>query len=119
MSSKGCASHIDGANSVLTSRSALDTNLMDLFSTAKRVGVSTAKMLVCCITGIALLRCLVGLHSYSGAGKPPRFGDYEAQRHWMEISINLPIDQWYVLTVARVAGHHGVFHAFAAVFTGM
>jgi alpha-1,3-glucosyltransferase len=30
----------------------------------------------------------------SGAGKPPMFGDYEAQRHWMEITFNLPIEEW-------------------------
>ena len=23
------------------------------------------------------------------------FGDYEAQRHWMEITVNLPMDSWY------------------------
>ena len=23
------------------------------------------------------------------------YGDYEAQRHWMEITINLPITEWY------------------------
>jgi len=24
------------------------------------------------------------------------FGDYEAQRHWMEITYNLPVEQWFV-----------------------
>lgn len=23
------------------------------------------------------------------------YGDYEAQRHWMELTIHLPIRQWY------------------------
>lgn len=31
----------------------------------------------------------------SGAGKPPMFGDFEAQRHWMEITYHLPPSQWY------------------------
>lgn len=26
------------------------------------------------------------------------FGDYEAQRHWMEITINLPLREWYMNT---------------------
>jgi hypothetical protein len=26
---------------------------------------------------------------------PPTFGDYEAQRHWMEITTNLPATEWY------------------------
>lgn len=45
-----------------------------------------------------LLRCCVSLHSYSGEGKPPMYGDYEAQRHWMEITFNLPMKQWYYNT---------------------
>ncbi|XP_062603713.1 dolichyl pyrophosphate Man9GlcNAc2 alpha-1,3-glucosyltransferase-like [Saccostrea cucullata] len=42
-----------------------------------------------------LVRWLVSLHKYSGAEKPPMFGDYEAQRHWMEITYHLPPQQWY------------------------
>ncbi|XP_046386596.1 dolichyl pyrophosphate Man9GlcNAc2 alpha-1,3-glucosyltransferase [Ischnura elegans] len=42
-----------------------------------------------------LLRWGVSLHSYSGKGKPPMFGDYEAQRHWMEITYHLPVKEWY------------------------
>ena len=33
------------------------------------------------------LRCSVSLNSYSGAGKSPMYGDYEAQRHWMEVTV--------------------------------
>nr|XP_045616974.1 dolichyl pyrophosphate Man9GlcNAc2 alpha-1,3-glucosyltransferase-like isoform X1 [Procambarus clarkii] len=43
-----------------------------------------------------LLRWCVSLHPYSGAGKPPMFGDYEAQRHWQEVTVNLPVKEWYV-----------------------
>lgn len=42
-----------------------------------------------------LVRWCVSLSPYSGKGKPPMFGDYEAQRHWMEITYNLPVDEWY------------------------
>lgn len=31
----------------------------------------------------------------AGFQKPPMFGDYEAQRHWMEITTRLPISRWY------------------------
>lgn len=31
---------------------------------------------------------------FLGAGKPPMFGDYEAQRHWMEITFHLPPHKW-------------------------
>ena len=30
-----------------------------------------------------------------GRDNPPMFGDYEAQRHWMEITVHLPFHQWY------------------------
>jgi alpha-1,3-glucosyltransferase len=35
------------------------------------------------------------LFSFVGFQRPPMFGDYEAQRHWMEITTHLPISQWY------------------------
>ena len=38
--------------------------------------------------GAVLLRLMVGLHGYSGQGVAPRFGDYEAQRPWMEITVS-------------------------------
>ncbi|KAL6441383.1 hypothetical protein ACFW04_003542 [Cataglyphis niger] len=45
-----------------------------------------------------LLRCCIIHHSHSGEGKPPMYGDYEAQRHWQEITLNLPFDKWYINT---------------------
>lgn len=49
-----------------------------------------------CISVFAVLvRVAVSLHPYSGASTPPKFGDYEAQRHWMEITNNLPVKEWY------------------------
>jgi alpha-1,3-glucosyltransferase len=42
-----------------------------------------------------LYRAAVGLGGYSGKGVAPMFGDFEAQRHWMELTIHLPISQWY------------------------
>lgn len=42
-----------------------------------------------------IIRCAVGLGTYSGMGTPPMFGDFEAQRHWMELTQHLPINKWY------------------------
>ncbi|KAK3942718.1 glycosyltransferase [Diplogelasinospora grovesii] len=42
-----------------------------------------------------LFRWAAGLWGYSGFEKPPLFGDYEAQRHWMEVTTQLPVSQWY------------------------
>lgn len=43
-------------------------------------------------------RFILSIYSYSGASKPPMFGDYEAQRHWQEITFNLNVKQWYFNT---------------------
>lgn len=40
------------------------------------------------------LRVIVGLGPYSGAADPPKYGDYEAQRHWMELAIHLDPSEW-------------------------
>lgn len=42
-----------------------------------------------------LLRAILSLWGYSGEGVPPMYGDFEAQRHWMELTIHLPIGDWY------------------------
>lgn len=42
-----------------------------------------------------LLRWMISLWPYSGQGDDPIYGDYEAQRHWMEITNALPLHQWY------------------------
>lgn len=57
------------------------------------------KLQLAFITSFAIfLRCCVTYHSHSGEGKPPMYGDYEAQRHWQEITLNLPVDKWYINT---------------------
>ncbi|XP_020297984.1 probable dolichyl pyrophosphate Man9GlcNAc2 alpha-1,3-glucosyltransferase isoform X2 [Pseudomyrmex gracilis] len=47
-------------------------------------------------------------HGYSGEGKPPMYGDYEAQRHWQEITLNLPSDQWYINTTENNLQYWGL-----------
>ncbi|KAG0642651.1 glycosyl transferase [Tuber brumale] len=42
-----------------------------------------------------LFRWAVGLGPYSGMAAPPMHGDFEAQRHWMEVTTNLPAKEWY------------------------
>ncbi|TPX58459.1 hypothetical protein PhCBS80983_g03146 [Powellomyces hirtus] len=41
------------------------------------------------------VRWTVSLNGYSGEGVPPLHGDFEAQRHWMEITTALPRREWY------------------------
>ncbi|KAI8825192.1 ALG6, ALG8 glycosyltransferase family-domain-containing protein [Fimicolochytrium jonesii] len=41
------------------------------------------------------VRWAVSLNGYSGQGVPPLHGDFEAQRHWLEVTVNLPPREWY------------------------
>lgn len=53
------------------------------------------KVILAVLIGI-LLRMLIGFSEYSGQSDPPMFGDFEAQRHWIEITTNLPVNMWYI-----------------------
>jgi alpha-1,3-glucosyltransferase len=54
------------------------------------------KYILIVIILIALLyRTLVSLGPHSGFRKGPKYGDFEAQRHWMEITRFTPIGEWY------------------------
>ncbi|VDL78336.1 unnamed protein product [Nippostrongylus brasiliensis] len=44
----------------------------------------------CVVSAMSLISCRLA----SGEGKPPMFGDFEAQRHWMEITLHLPVRQY-------------------------
>lgn len=51
---------------------------------------------------VSLLRVAIGFHPHSGQDnhhgsldKGAYGGDFEAQRHWMELTIHLPIGDWY------------------------
>ncbi|KAH6660341.1 family 57 glycosyltransferase [Truncatella angustata] len=60
-----------------------------------RSSLSPWEVLPLILMVVGLFRWAAGLWGYSGFQKPPMFGDYEAQRHWMEITTQLPISQWY------------------------
>ncbi|OBA19047.1 ALG6, ALG8 glycosyltransferase [Metschnikowia bicuspidata var. bicuspidata NRRL YB-4993] len=47
------------------------------------------------ILSIVLLKASVGLGLFSGQGELPINGDFEAQRHWMELTIHIPLTSWY------------------------
>ncbi|KAJ9515807.1 hypothetical protein QJQ45_008647 [Haematococcus lacustris] len=44
---------------------------------------------------LAVLLGAVLVRILTGAGDAPKYGDYEAQRHWMELTVNLPPQLWY------------------------
>ncbi|KAF2806805.1 ALG6, ALG8 glycosyltransferase [Mytilinidion resinicola] len=47
------------------------------------------------LMAVGLFRWTTGFWGYSGYEAPPMHGDFEAQRHWMEITTRLPVSQWY------------------------
>ena len=59
------------------------------------------------------------MRAVAGEGTPPMYGDYEAQRHWMEVTVNLPVGDWQVARArpfrlacsyaacSQVPQHHG------------
>lgn len=42
-----------------------------------------------------IVKLSVGLGSFSGEGKPPLYGDMEAQRNWLSVTLHRPIAEWY------------------------
>ncbi|XP_068599933.1 dolichyl pyrophosphate Man9GlcNAc2 alpha-1,3-glucosyltransferase [Brachionichthys hirsutus] len=57
--------------------------------------MQTWSLVSLCVLLAIVVRWSVSLNAYSGAGKAPIFGDYEAQRHWQEVTYNLPVQEWY------------------------
>ncbi|KAI8042448.1 hypothetical protein M5D96_003761 [Drosophila gunungcola] len=53
-----------------------------------------SEILATAFLGLAV-RSIISLYSYSGFDSPPMHGDYEAQRHWQEITVNLGVGEWY------------------------
>ncbi|GAV75662.1 Alg6_Alg8 domain-containing protein [Cephalotus follicularis] len=72
------------------------------------VNKGIAPSFLCIAVFAILVRVAVSLHPYSGAGTPPMFGDYEAQRHWMEITLNLPAKDWYRNTTTNDLSYWGL-----------
>ncbi|XP_059477309.1 probable dolichyl pyrophosphate Man9GlcNAc2 alpha-1,3-glucosyltransferase isoform X1 [Neocloeon triangulifer] len=68
------------------------------------------------LRGFSLLMVVVGLvvrwtvavGPHSGQNRPPLFGDYEAQRHWQEVTVNLPLTQWYTNSSANDLEYWGL-----------
>ncbi|KAE8145322.1 ALG6, ALG8 glycosyltransferase family-domain-containing protein [Aspergillus avenaceus] len=65
------------------------------FLWAARAGVSQWLILPLVLMAVGLFRWAVSLWGYSGFQVPPMHGDFEAQRHWMEITTHLPMSKWY------------------------
>ncbi len=92
------------------------------------------------ISSALLLRIIVGFHPHSGQddyqgplkslptthpphrqqlSKPTKYGgDYEAQRHWMEITYHLPISEWYYHDLSYWGLDYPPLTAYVSYFFG-
>ena len=68
--------------------------LVDFLAAEQPVGSRLRAATALLVLAAISVRCAIGLHPYSGMGKPPMFGDFEAQRHWMELTTSLPLADW-------------------------
>ncbi|KAA8493153.1 putative dolichyl pyrophosphate Man9GlcNAc2 alpha-1,3-glucosyltransferase [Porphyridium purpureum] len=68
---------------------------LDGSASAMPVGPRRGALAVITLAAV-LWHSLVAMYPYSGEGLPPMYGDFEAQRHWMELTVNLPPRMWYV-----------------------
>ncbi len=65
------------------------------------------------------VRWAVSSFPYSGEGKGPMFGDFEAQRHWMEITLHLPFREWYSYDLLYWGLDYPPLTAFFSLLVGM
>mgnify|MGYP006130277753 FL=1 len=93
------STNADRTSSSSTSSSSSSSSSSSFASLARWLGGVRGESRALVVLLVALVcvvpRYLTSLGGYSGAATPPMFGDYEAQRHWMEITVNLPIGDWY------------------------
>lgn len=70
--------------------------------------VSSKSYTICAVLCSILFRWITSLYGHSGQSKPPMFGDYEAQRHWMEVTLNLDVADWYQNTTNNDLSYWGL-----------
>ena len=70
--------------------------------------IGNIKSIVIIVTLSCLLRIFIACFGYSGYQTPPKYGDFEAQRHWIEITTNLNISDWYRQTESNDLQYWGL-----------
>jgi alpha-1,3-glucosyltransferase len=67
--------------------------LKDWFRGLEKSKSSTSFALFLTVLLIILVKWSISLNGYSGLNTPPKYGDFEAQRHWLVKDINKGIDK--------------------------
>jgi hypothetical protein len=47
------------------------------------------------LIAVGLIKVGIGFGGFSGKDSPPMYGDFEAQRHWMEVTLGKGLREWY------------------------
>jgi alpha-1,3-glucosyltransferase len=71
---------------------------MEIKEIIKKNIKNKTQILMIILLVVILIKVSVSLGGYSGYKKGPKYGDYEAQRHWMEITSKTPLCEWYIQT---------------------
>lgn len=77
--------------------------LADVLRGFERSG-QQAFILPAILSFVYIVKLSVGLGSFSGEGKAPLYGDLEAQRNWLSVTLHRPIAEWYYYRL----GHWGL-----------
>lgn len=86
-----------GVASILLSLSLFKMARRDSVGTTASVAATVAAVPSRLVLFLAFMvpRVLVSLGPHSGESSPPMYGDFEAQRHWMEVTTSVPLRDWY------------------------
>ncbi|KAI0988838.1 hypothetical protein GJ496_006693 [Pomphorhynchus laevis] len=83
----------------------------------KKMSLKVDKSEIICVIAASLaLQCIISTYDYSGFRTPPLYGDFEAHRHWMEITTNLNVTDWYRNTSDNDLSYWGIDYPPLAVY---
>ncbi|KAI9223397.1 glycosyl transferase [Blastocladiella britannica] len=102
-------------------KSRLEAILAAVFADpAHATHVASWSAAVLTVLGVAFfLRAAVARHGYSGRGMGPKYGDFEAQRHWLELTTHLPASQWYYYKLDHWGLDYPPLTAYVSWFFGV
>ena len=105
-------------------KSRSNDDLQKMTNTSRTNNVSYNLWFLMVAIGMVFRIVIAMYQPHSGKSNPPIYGDFEAQRHWIEVTKNLPISNWYFYDLQYwgldypplTAFHHYLMGKFSDVF---